>query len=68
MNNDTFDRNNIPLPLSYYQTTYGVSRTTIWRYEQQGLKILHVGGKRFIKPSDWNSFLETQHAKTGGAK
>lgn len=68
MPTESFDPKNIPPPVSYYQTTYGVSRTTLWRYEQQGLKILHVGGKRFIRPSDWSAFLESQHAKAEGAK
>lgn len=65
MPTESFDPKNVPLPVSYYQTTYGVSRTSLWRMEtQQGLRILHVGGKRFIRPSDWNAFLENQHAKS----
>jgi hypothetical protein len=64
MTTNTFDPRDIPLPLSYYQRTYGASRTTFWRWEKQGLRILHVGGKRFIRPSDWVGFIEQQHANT----
>ena len=61
--NDTFDPRDIPLPVSHYQKTHELSRTTLWRMEKQGLRILHVGGKRFIRPSEWAAFLEMQHAK-----
>ncbi len=61
---NAYDPKDIPLPVSLWQRTQGVSRTTLWRLEKQGLRILHVGGKRFIRPSDWNAFLENQHAKT----
>jgi hypothetical protein len=63
------DRNEIPLPVSFYQQKDHISRTTIWRWEQLGLRILHVGGKRFIRPSDWAAFMEQQHSKaTEGSK
>ena len=58
-----FDPNDIPLPVSLWQRTHGVSRTTMWRHEQQGLRILHVAGKRFIRPSDWVAFIEQQDAQ-----
>jgi hypothetical protein len=58
-----FDPRDVPLPVDYYIRTHDTSRTTLWRFEKQGLRILHVGGKRFIRPSDWTAFIEQQHAK-----
>lgn len=55
--------NDTPLPAEYYQRRQGVSRTTLWRWERNGLRILHVGGKRFIRPSDWTNFIESRHAQ-----
>ena len=60
----SFDPRDVPLPVSYYQKNHHVSRTSLWRWEAQGLRILHVGGKRFIRPSDWAAFIETQHARS----
>jgi len=53
-----------PLPAEFYQRRQNVSRTTLWRWEGLGLRILHVGGKRFIRPSDWTNFIESQHVQT----
>jgi hypothetical protein len=64
MATDSFDPRDVPLPVSHYQKVHDASRTTLWRWEKMGLRILHVGGKRFIRPSDWNAFLESQHSKT----
>ncbi len=58
-----FDPKNVPLPVAHYQKTHDVSRTWLWRAEKNGLRILHVGGKRFIAPSDWAAYLEAQAAK-----
>ena len=52
-----------PLPVAHYQRKHGVSRTTLWRWEGLGLRILRVGGKRFIRPSDWTTFIESQDAR-----
>jgi hypothetical protein len=63
MSVSTFDPRDVPLPIEHYMRTKNTSRTTLWRWENEGLRILHVGGKRFIRPSDWSAFLEQQHAK-----
>lgn len=68
MSTSTFDPRDVPLPVEHWMRTTNTSRTTIWRWETQGLRILHVGGKRFVRPSDWNAFLETQHAKSKEAQ
>ena len=59
----SFDPRDVPLPVAHYLRTQDISRTTLWRMETNGLRILHVGGKRFIRPSDWTDFLERQNAK-----
>jgi hypothetical protein len=61
---ESFDRNDIPLPVTHWQRTHDISRTTMWRLERKGLRILHVGDKRFIRPSDWVAFIEQQDAKS----
>jgi len=61
--NPDFDRGDVPLPVAFWQKTSGVSRTSLWRWEREGLRILHAGGKRFIRPSDWAAFIEQQHRK-----
>ena len=53
----------IPLPISHYIRSKIASRTQFWRYEKMGLRILHVGGKRFLRPNDFNRFVQSQHAK-----
>ena len=47
----------MPVPLSWYIDEGYASRTQFWRWRRQGLRILHVGGKRFIRPSDLAAFL-----------
>ena len=50
----------MPVPLSrYINEGYG-SRTQFWRWQKLGLKVLRVGGKRFIRPSDLAAFLAEQ--------
>jgi len=51
---------NQPQTVADFARANGMSRTTIWRYTKLGLRILYVGKKRFIRPIDWNTFLESQ--------
>lgn len=63
-----YDSKDCPMPLDFFLRRYGISRTTAWRWEKMRLRILHVGGKRFIRPSDWAAFIEQQNSKvTGGS-
>ena len=47
-----------PLPLSYYIQKSIASRATLWRWGKQGLRILRVGGRSYIHPSDLTAFME----------
>jgi hypothetical protein len=50
--------NKIPLPEEHYRNIGIGSRTTFWRWEKEGLKILKIGRRRFIYESDLSRFLE----------
>ena len=49
-----------PLPLSYYINNGIASRATLWRWGKQGLRILRVGGRSYIHPSDLTAFMERE--------
>jgi len=63
----TFDHRDTPLPLSYFEAKYQLSRVTLWRYRKAGLPALGVGAKTFIKESDFVAFLERMNGKTASA-
>ena len=47
------------LKLSDLQTMFGVSRSTVWRWQaQHGLRVITVGGVKRIREADLNEFLE----------
>lgn len=50
-----------PLPLSYYIKKRIASRSTLWRWSQEGLKILKVGGRSYLSPSELTRFMEEKH-------
>ena len=53
----------LPRPESYYRLLKIGSRSTFWRWEKQGLSVLHVGRRRLIRPSDLDTFLEVLSAR-----
>ena len=59
-----FDHHDTPLPLSYFENRYNLSRTTLWRYRKAGLPAIGVGAKSFIKESDFVAFLERMNGRT----
>ena len=63
----SFDPRDVPLPLDYLERRYQVSRTTLWRYRKAGLPAITVGGKVFIKESDFVAFLQRMDGKTVSA-
>lgn len=52
----------IPLPESHFREMGIASRATFYRWQKAGLRVLHVGGRRFIYPSELRRFLEEQNA------
>ncbi len=62
--NTNFDYRDCPLPLSYFENKYRLSRVTIWRYRRAGLKAVGVGAKTFVRESDFVAFLERMNGKT----
>jgi len=61
--NITIDLNDTPLPQDFFERKYGSSRTTLWRYRKEGLPVIKVGAKIFIRESDFISFLERMSGK-----
>ncbi len=60
----TFDHRDTPLPLSFFEAKYKLSRVTIWRYRRAGLPAIGVGAKTFIRESDFVAFLERMNGQT----
>lgn len=59
-----FDHRDTPLPISYYERKYDISRITLWRWRRGGLPAVGVGAKTFIKESEFVAFLEKMNGKT----
>jgi len=58
------------LKLSQVQAMLGVSRSTVWRWTENGLKVVRVGSVTRIRESDLQAFLnrhETGVAKAEGS-
>lgn len=62
-----FDHRDTPLPLSYFESKYQLSRVTLWRYRKAGLPAAGVGAKCFIRESDFVAFLERMNGQTVSA-
>lgn len=64
---DTTTPVEIPLPEDHFRRMGVASRPTFFRWERQGLRVLRIGGRRFIFASDLKAFLERkdQEAKAG---
>lgn len=61
MNHETnFPQTELPLPEANFRAQGIGSRATFYRWEKLGLRVLHVGGRRFIRPSELAVFLERQ--------
>ena len=54
-----------PLPLSYYIKQRIASRSTLWRWSQEGLRILRVGGRTYLSPSELTRFMLEKDGLTG---
>ena len=53
----------LPLPEEHFRSLGIGSRTTFFRWEANGLRVIRVGKRRFIKPSDLNRFMESMNQK-----
>ncbi len=62
-----FDPKDTPLPQLHFEKKFDVSYPTIWRYRKAGLEAIVVGGKVFIRESDFVAFLERMNGKTVSA-
>ena len=56
----------LPLPEAHYRKLGIGSRTTFFRWEKLGLAVLKVGGRRFIRLSELNRFMEAEGMKSAG--
>lgn len=63
----SFDHRDTPLPLSYFERKYQLSRVTLWRYRRAGLPAVGVGAKTFIRESEFVAFLEKMNGQTVSA-
>ena len=63
-------RSELPLPEKHFREMGIGSRATFWRGARAGLRVLHVGGRRFIRPSELEAFIEKIGAThvVGGAQ
>ena len=64
MSTPAFNHSDTPLPLTFFETKYQVSRVTLWRYRRAGLPAIGVGDKVFIRESDFVAFLQSMNGKT----
>ncbi len=65
MNCDQMKSNDCFLELKEVQDLFGVSRSTIWRWQaERGLKVVRVGGVVRVRESDLKAFLQ-RHELSG---
>lgn len=56
------------MPEGYFRKMGIGSRATFFRWEKAGLRIVRVGGRRFIYRSDLRTFLEGMDQEAGKCK
>lgn len=54
----------LPFPEKHYRDLKIGSRSTFQRWEAQGLRVLKIGGRRFIYQDELVAFLEGQAARS----
>ena len=45
------------MPLGFYEELGISSRTSIWRWEKEGLQVLRKGGRTYVIPDEIRAFL-----------
>ena len=54
----------LPMPLGFYTNLNIASRTTIWRWEKEGLRVVREGGRTYLIPEDLRTFLTRNAEET----
>ena len=54
----------LPMPLGFYTDLNIASRTTIWRWEKEGLRVVREGGRTYLIPEDLRAFLTRKNHET----
>lgn len=63
----TPDRKNEYMPLDYWLQKLNVNRTTVWRWQKQGLLTpRYIGKKLFFRQIDFDELFEKQKQKGNG--
>lgn len=57
----------LPMPEDYFRRLGLGSRATFYRWEKDGLRIVRVGGRRFIYASELKEFLERKNNESASA-
>ena len=47
----------LPMPVTFYSENNIASRTSLWRWEVEGLRIIRKGGRTYVCPQDLREFL-----------
>ena len=47
----------LPMPLGFYEELGIASRTSIWRWEKEGLQVLRKGGRTYVIPNEIRAFI-----------
>ena len=54
----------LPLPIDFYVGLNIASRSTLWRWQQDGLKVLKEGNRIYVVPADLRTFLTRNAEET----
>jgi hypothetical protein len=54
----------LPLPIDFYTGLNIASRSTLWRWQQAGLKVLKEGNRIYVVPADLVAFLARNAEET----
>tara|TARA_B100001146_G_C15981588_1_gene348602 strand:+ start:264 stop:440 length:177 start_codon:yes stop_codon:yes gene_type:complete len=54
----------LPMPLGFYTDLNIASRTTIWRWEKEGLRVVRKGGRTYLSPEDFRAFITRKDHET----
>ena len=58
----------LPLPIDFYAGLNIASRSTLWRWQQDGLKVLKEGNRIYVVPADLRAFLTRNAEETDNSQ